>query len=1119
MQCPRCQHENPLHAKFCLECGARFAAACTHCGTQLPAGAKFCFECGQATDRRQNEAARFASPQVYTPQYLAERILTSKAAVEGERKQVTVLFADMKGSMELIADRDPEEARKLLDPVLQLMMDAVHRYEGTVNQVMGDGIMALFGAPLAHEDHALRACYAALRIQEAIRAQTHETRRAHGVEVQVRIGLHSGEVVVGSIGSDLRMDYTAVGQTTHLAARMEQLAPPGVIRITADTLRLAEGFVQVNDLGLVPVKGVDAPVEVYELVGGGQIRTRLQAAAARGLSHFVGRDVEMEQLRAALGQAQRGRGQVVAVVGEPGVGKSRLFHELICSHRVSGCLSLETRSVSYGRATAYLPVIDLLKAYLRIDEGDDTRSIRAKVTGQLLTLDEALKDVIPPVLWLLDALPAEDGFRGLDPPQRRQRTLDSVKRLLLRESDVQPLVLVFEDLHWIDGESQALLEALVESLPTAAVLLLVNYRPEYAHQWAGKTYYRQLRVDPLALESAEELLRALVGDGADLAPLKRLLIARTEGNPLFLEESVRTLVETGALAGDRGAYGLTRAIDHLQIPVSVQAILAARLDRLAPDDKRLLQAAAVIGRDVPVPLLFTIAEASESDVRGGLMRLQAAEFLYETRLFPDLEYTFKHALTHEVAYGSLLHDRRRELHARIARAIESLSPDRRAEQLERLAHHFFHGELWDRAVTSLREAGLKALGRSAHREAIIHFEHAATALRHLPDTAETRALAIDLRLDLAPALAGSARYGALLQRMIEAEPLAAASGDRIRLGRVLLRMSQAVRMSGDHARAMDAGHRAVAVAETTDDAHLQSETLHRLGQIYLGVGDSARAVDLLRRSVAVLGSLSETAEPSGFIRGVGAHAWLGYALGYRGDFGEAIAYGRHALRLAESGKRPGNLLSALGTLGLTFVEQGDAPAAIQALERSLALCEAWAILDWSITIESGLGVACALAGRFEDALALQHRAQAEEPGALQGFPAARILRFGETCWLAGRIDDARAHAEQGLDLARAGAERGAQTRALRLLADVSAESDRPDVERSERYFQQALALADDLGMRPQAGRCHLGLGKLYLIAGRRRQAQQHLTTATTMFRAMEMRYWLERAAAEMATLG
>ena len=333
MQCPRCQHENPPQAKFCLECGAPFAAACAQCGTQLPVGAKFCLECGKPTESRENGPARFASPQAYTPKHLAEKILTSKAALEGERKQVTVLFADLKGSMELLADRDPEEARKLLDPVLERMMDAVHHYEGTVNQVMGDGIMALFGAPLAHEDHAVRACYAALRMQESVRQYAEGVRRDEGVSIQIRVGLNSGEVVVRSIGSDLRMDYTAVGQTTHLAARMEQLAAPGSIVMAPDTLRLAEGYVAVKPLGPVKVKGLSEPVDVYEVTSAGAVRTRLQRSAARGFTRFVGRDAELEQLRGAFERAGGGHGQVVAVVGEPGVGKSRLFYEFVHSHR------------------------------------------------------------------------------------------------------------------------------------------------------------------------------------------------------------------------------------------------------------------------------------------------------------------------------------------------------------------------------------------------------------------------------------------------------------------------------------------------------------------------------------------------------------------------------------------------------------------------------------------------------------------------------------------------------------------------------------------------------------------------------------------------------------------
>ena len=492
------------------------------------------------------------APHAYTPPHLAEKILTSKAALEGERKQVTVLFADLKGSMELLADRDPEEARQLLDPVLERMMAAVHRYEGTVNQVMGDGIMALFGAPIAHEDHAVRACYAALAMQEAIRRYSEEVRRGHGLEVQIRVGLNSGEVVVRAIGNDLHMDYSAIGQTTHLAARMEQLAPPGSIRLTAETLRLAEGWVQVTPLGPVPVKGLPAPVEVCELVGAGPARTRLQAFAARGLTPFVGRQAELAALHQALEQAGAGHGQVVAVIGEPGVGKTRLFHEFTHASRTQGWLLLESSSTSYGKATPYLPVIDLLKAYFQIEDRDDGRRMREKLTGRLLTLDPALGPTLPAFLALLE-VPVEDPhWQALDPSQRRQRTLDALKRLLLRESQVQPLLLVFENLHWIDAETQAFLDGLVESLPAARLLLLVNYRPEYQHGWGQKTYYTQLRLDPLPPASAEALLQSLLGDDAGLEPLKQRLIERTQGNPFFLEESVRTLVETQVLVGDPG---------------------------------------------------------------------------------------------------------------------------------------------------------------------------------------------------------------------------------------------------------------------------------------------------------------------------------------------------------------------------------------------------------------------------------------------------------------------------------------------------------------------------------------------------------------------------------------
>jgi class 3 adenylate cyclase len=706
-------------------------------------------------------------PLTYTPPHLAEQILTSRSALEGERKQVTVLFADLKGSMELLADRDPEEARQLLDPVLERMMAAVHRYEGTVNQVMGDGIMALFGAPLAHEDHAVRACYAALAMQAAVKQYAAEVQRSHGVPVQIRVGLNTGEVVVRAIGSDLHMDYTAVGQTTHLAARMEQMALPGSILLTQATLSLAEGYVQVTPLGPVPVKGVAAPIDVFELVGASGIRRRLQATAARGLTRFVGRDTELAALVQALAWAEAGHGQVVALVGEAGVGKSRLVYEFVHAHHLQGWRILESASVSYGKATPYFPVMDLLKRYSHVDDSDDPRTIRAKITGQILTLDETLHDTLPALLALLDALPEDSPFAQLDPPQRRQRTRDALKRVLLRESQVQPLLLVCEDLHWIDSETQALLDSLVESLPTARLLLLVIYRPEYQHGWGSKTFYTQIRLDPLPPARAEELLQALLGDDPGLAALTPLLIARTEGNPFFLEESVQTLVETQVLVGARGAYRLAQPLASLQMPATVQAVLAARIDRLPPEEKHLLQTAAVIGNEVPLPLLQAIAELPEAGLHGGLAHLQAAEFLYETRLFPEREYTFKHALTHEVSYGSLLQERRRALHACIVEALEALAGDRVAEQVDRLAHHALRSEVWDKALVYCRQAGEKAMARSAYREAVEYFEQALSALRHLPETRDTREQAIDLRLALRTALRPSGDPGRILRACLK----------------------------------------------------------------------------------------------------------------------------------------------------------------------------------------------------------------------------------------------------------------------------------------------------------------------------------------------------------------
>ncbi len=1124
MKCPGCGHDNSEGAKFCNACGARLEAPCARCGQPNPAGSLFCSECGTslATAAAPTPTVRFASPQGYTPTHLAEKILTTRSALEGERKQVTVLFADLTGSTALIADRDPEEARKLLDPVLEIMMESVHRYEGIVNQVMGDGIMAIFGAPLAHEDHAVRACYAALSMQSAIRRHSDELRRSHGVTMQMRIGLNSGDVLVGAIGTDLRMDYAAVGQTTHLAARMEQVATPGSILLTAETLRLAEGFVQVTPLGPLPVKGIAEPVEAFELSGAVPVRTRLQAATARGLTRFVGRQSELEVLGQALKRAAAGHGQLVALVGEPGVGKSRLFWEFTHSHRTRGWLILQSGSVSYGKATTYLPIIDLLKAYFQIEQHDDGRKIREKVTGKLLTLDKALEPTLPALFALLDASVDDAQWQALDSLQRRQRTLDAVKRLLLRESQVQPLIVVLEDLHWIDSETQAVLDSVVESLATSRVLLLVNYRPEYEHGWGTKTSYTQLRVDSLPSESAEELLRDLLGDDPEHQPLRQLLIKGTEGNPFFLEESVRTLVETQALVGGRGAYRLTKPLPSIRVPATVQAVLAARIDRLPAEEKRLLQTAAVIGKDVLYSVVKATAELSDENLRTALAHLQDAEFLYESSLFPDLEYTFKHALTHEVAYGSIVQDRRRTLHARIVDAIEALYADRLDDQIERLAHHAFRAERWEKAVVYLHQAGTRALDRSANAEAGVLLEQALVALSQLPDSGARIEQAIDLRLDLRTAVYPLGRLDRCFDLLREAETLAQTLGDQRRLSRILVFLADNFCMTGDPHRAIETAHRSLSIAATPEDHAIGAYIERSLGWAYLTMGDHRRAAEIFRKSIAGVETPVARDRSSPQVAAlIGSRNWLAWCLAELGQFPEGIGLAEETFRISEALDRPFMLLMTSWAIGLVHLRKGDLVRAIPTLERGLELSRAWGFQALSFHgVAAFLGAAYTLAGRLEEALPLLERVvtQTESMGAWFDHLIA-ILPLTEAHMLAGRLDEAARIGQRALEVSIKHKERGHEAWALRLLGEISARRDSPDIAGAESYYRQAMALADELGMRPLLTHCHLGLGTLYRQMGRRQQAQEHLVTATAMLREMDMGLWLQKAEAEVAAVG
>jgi tetratricopeptide (TPR) repeat protein len=686
-----------------------------------------------------------------------------------------------------------------------------------------------------------------------------------------------------------------------------------------------------------------------------------------------------------------------------------------------------------------------------------------------------------------------------------------VKRLLLRESQVQPLLVLFEDLHWIDTETQAWLDSLVEALPTARLLLLVNYRPEYQHGWGSKACYRQLRVDPLPAERADDLLGGLLGAEAGLDPLKRTLIERTEGNPLFLEESVRTLVETGALVGEPGAYRLGQDPRSIQVPATVQAILAARIDRLSAEDKRLLQAASVVGKDVPFALLQAIADLPDDGLRQGLARLQAAEFLYEARLFPDLEYTFKHALTHEVAYGSLLQERRRALHARIVEALQRLHADRLDEHIDALAHHAFLGEVWQEAVHYLRHAGTRAGRRSANREAVTHLERALTALHRMPGSESRAADDIDLRLELRRALLPLGDNQATFVHLHAAEALASATGDDRRLGWILAYLTVYLNGEGDQDEAIASGRRALALGVAAGDDGLGVMARFFLGIASLCGGGLADAVELFQHVVTTLAGaraaerFGEPGPPAQFAR-----AFLGWSLAELGRFDEGVAVGEESLRMAQAIDEPFTLMHGYFGAGIPYLARGDVARAIPPLERGVALCRATDIHLWLGEIAADLGLAYARAGRIDDALPVLEFALTEAATTGLRFTYARQhAQVGEGYLLAGRRDEAARLAAVALRAARVHKQRGQEAAALRLSAEIAAGA--LDGAGAEADYRQAMALAAEIGLRPLVAHCHLGLGTLYGRTGTSEQAREYLATAATMYREMGMTYWLEKA--------
>jgi class 3 adenylate cyclase len=1133
VSCPACGFENPDAAKFCGECAQPLAPTtpCPSCGVENPTGQKFCNECASPLSAAPRAAAPDREPRDYTPKHLVEKILQSKSALEGERKQVTVLFADVKGSLELAEQVDPEEWHRILDRFFQILAEGIHRFEGTVNQYTGDGIMALFGAPIAHEDHAQRACYAALHLRDELRRYAREVKREHGLGFSVRMGIHSGEVVVGKIGDDLRMDYTAQGHTVGLAARMEELASPDTVYLSAATARLVEGYFELEDLGAFPVKGVRGPVGAFELEGPGPHRTRFDAARARGLTRFVGRDADMQALEAALEQARAGNGQVVGVVAEAGAGKSRLCYEFAKRCRAQGIAVPEGRALAHGRNVPLLPILQAFRQFYGIGERDDERSVREKIAGRMVLLDERFREALPLLFEFFGAPDPERPAPRID-PEARQRQLFAILRRVTQLSPDQTEagvdVELIEDLHWIDPASEAFLAEWVGAIAGTRNLLLVNFRPEYHADWMQKSYYRQLPLAPLGPEAIRELLGDLLGGDPSLSGLADKIHERTRGNPLFTEEVVQSLIEAGSLEGTRGAYRLVTPVEGLAIPTGVHAVLAARIDRLAEREKRLLQTAAVIGKEFSEPVLAEVAELPGADLAAALAALEGAEFLYQEALYPVAEYAFKHPLTQEVALESQLQSRRRRIHAAVARALELTQPQQLDEQAAVIAHHLEEAGVELEAARWHRRAA-EWIGRNDVAQAIRHWQRVLALTAELPESEERTRLRLGACTTVL--IQGGWRLGLSGEEMdalfVEGRVLAERVGDNDALLILISGYATRVGLAGGDVRRHDALAReahALVDESTSPTAHGFALLALAYSSFLLGRFDEA-----LRLAAQMPDLVAGDLHLGLDVAGLSLLAWSWHVrvewFAHRGRLDEARACQREVERLARAGdvgevgvwmrQDPvviGSMAGERDERALDLLRR----AASQALELAEQIGSAYSRVYGHLYV----GWAQALHADWDDAVRASETAlqiSNEHQTGLDRVPQI-LYQLAEARLGAGDLRAAQDAADEGIRRAR---ERGqlyfealnhlAQARVLRQARGVDA---RDEIERS---LARALELVEETNGRSIEPQLLEERARLAGLLGDAAACERRLRNAQRLYAEIDAGGHAERLAEELGS--
>lgn len=1113
MKCPQCQYENPERSKFCGGCGQKFDLTCPECGANNPAENKFCNKCGHTLAKlKETSSVDYSEPQSYTPKHLADKILTTRSSIEGERKLVTVFFADVANYTSVSEKLDPEEVHQIMDGVFKILMDEIHKYEGTINQFTGDGVMALFGAPVAHEDHAQRACYAALFIQKAMGEYGDKIRKDTGVEFQMRIGLNSGPVIVGAIGDDLRMDYTAVGDTTNLGSRMESKARPGNILVSGNTHRLVRDFFEFESLGKIEVKGKKEPQEAFELIKTGEVATRIGASVAKGLTRFVGRKNSMAALLDAFDKVKSGSGQVVGLLGEAGVGKSRLLLEMRNMLPQGEYSYIEGRCLQYGGSMAYLPVLYILRSYFDIQEGDREFLIKKKMEEKILGLDEKLKGVIPPFQSLLSLTVDDEDFTKLEPKEKREQTFEALRDMLIRGSQERPLILAVEDIHWIDKTSEEFLNYFTGWLANTPIMLLLLYRPEYTHPWGSKSFYTKVGLDQLGTTSSGELVKAILEEGEAAPELRQLILNRAAGNPLFMEEFTHTLLENGSIERKDQKYVLSGKASDIQVPDTIQGIIAARMDRLEDNLKRTMQVASVIGKDFAFRILQTITGMRE-ELKSYLLNLQGLEFIYEKNLFPELEYIFKHALTQEVAYNSLLLKRRKDIHARIGRAIEDLYSQRLEEFYEMLAYHYSRSESLKKAFLYSRLSGEKAEGNYSHREACDFYKSAIDLLNKLPETTENKKEKMEVLYLMGRTLSLLGFPEGALGMLREGEQLSKELGDEWYLARFYNLMGFYYSFKGDPQLGMKYSEAAFKEARKNLDIELMAPLAFGLFVSYATAGEyykiadmAPEVIDLIEKAESESDFFSMSTTPYSMLC-----SYCGQAMMSLGAFDKGKLFLEKALENAAKM----NDLIALGHVetiyGHFYLVNGDWKPSKEHFEKGIKHGEEAKFAIISAISWSGLGFTCAMLGDPETGKRHAEKGlKIHRDSGVEMFLSLAHYQLGFIHLDSGELKNARSLAKEALRLSQKNNEKSIEGLSWLLLGTISGKTEPRKINKAEGYILKGIEICKELGTKPNYAAGYLCLGQLYLNAGEKEKAIDNLKKAEGMFREMGMDYWLTK---------